>query len=254
MRHIARLFAVLLLAGCQVEVEEPKPMEVQEPPSELPFQQVALDDLTAFKSVASNWSIAGGVLSDHTQDKAVATEAGTGILVNQDDETNRDNLFTDWEHADLELTVDVMMPKGSNSGIYFQGRYEIQLLDSWGKENPSFSDLGGIYQRWDQDKPEGERGYEGHAPRLNAAKAPGLWQSFHIIFRAPRFNAAGEKIENARFEKVTLNGVTLHENVEVTGPTRAAAFGDEAAMGSINDPGRSWASSTAKYSLQAIFR
>ena len=68
---------------------------------------------------------------------------------------------------------------------------------------------------------------------MNAAKAPGLWQSFHIIFRAPRFNAAGEKTENARFEKVVLNGLTIHENVEVMGSTRAAAFQDEAALGPL---------------------
>ena len=89
------------------------------------------------------------------------TEPGTGVLVNQNDETNRDNLLTTWEHGDLELKVDVMIPKGSNSGLYFQGRYEIQLLDSWGKENPTFADLGGIYQRWDKDKPEGQQGTKG---------------------------------------------------------------------------------------------
>ena len=69
MRYIAWLFAILLLAACQAEVEEPTPTKEQASPSELPFKQVSLDDLSSFKSAAANWSIAAGVLSDHTQEK-----------------------------------------------------------------------------------------------------------------------------------------------------------------------------------------
>jgi hypothetical protein len=126
-----------------------------------------------------------------------------------------------------------MVPKGSNSGIYLAGRYEIQILDSFGKENPTFSDLGGLYQRWDTKRPKGQTGYVGVAPKKNAAKAPGEWQTFDITFRAPRFDAAGKKTENARFVKVAVNGEVVHENQEVTGPTRAHPLKDEAAKGPI---------------------
>jgi hypothetical protein len=112
------------------------------------------------------------------------------------------------------------------------GRYEVQLLDSWGVAEPAFNDLGGIYQRWDAGAPEGERGYHGQPPRVNVARAPGLWQHLRIVFQAPRFED-GRKVENARFDEVVLNGVVVQKNVEVTGPTRSAAFPDEQRTGPL---------------------
>jgi hypothetical protein len=111
------------------------------------------------------------------------------------------------------------------------GRYEIQVLDSWGVEKPKHGDCGGIYQRWDNKRKP--KGFEGHPPRVNASKAPGEWQTFGVVFRAPRFGADGKKTQNARFIKVVHNGQVVHENVEVTGPTRAAAFGDEKPKGPL---------------------
>ncbi len=225
--------SVLLLTSCQPPSSEEVTSEEPTVPTHLPFHEVGLEDLSSFAPVAANWSIAGRVISDHTERHHLETKEGTGILVNQNDDQARDNLFTQWEHGDLELDLEVMVPKGSNSGIYLQGRYEIQLFDSWGKQDPAHSDCGGIYQRWDESRPEGQRGYEGHAPRSNASKAPGLWQHFYIVFRAPRFDETGEKLSNAMFEKVELNGVLIHENVALFGPTRAAAFEDEAAEGPL---------------------
>jgi hypothetical protein len=109
-----------------------------------------------------------------------------------------------------------MVPKGSNSGIYFMGRYEIQVFDSYGKKEVKHSDCGGIYQRWGKHKDNG------HAPKVNAAGKPGTWQTYDVVFRAPRFDENGKKTENAKFVKVVHNGKVIHENVEVTGPTRAA--------------------------------
>lgn len=221
------------MIGCRSAGEEVTSTEEQEIPSELPFTELSLEDMSAFQPVAGNWSVAGGVLSDHTQEQHLAAQAGTGVLVNQNDENNKDALYTAWEHGDLEVRLEFMMPKGSNSGIYFQGRYEVQLLDSWMKEEIGSGDCGGIYQRWDESRPEGEKGYEGYAPRQNASKAPGLWQRFHIIFRAPRFDDAGNKTENARFEKVVHNGVVIHEGVELSGPTRSAFFTEEGPLGPL---------------------
>lgn len=149
--------------------------------------------------------------------------------------TKKENghLFTNLEHGDIELDLDFMMAKGSNAGVYLQGRYEIQMFDSWGVEHPTYSDCGGIYQRWDESRPEGHKGYEGKAPSQNSSKAPGVWQHFKIIYQAPRFNGQGEKTANARFVKVIHNGIVIHENVELTGPTRSAAFEDEKALGPL---------------------
>ena len=65
----------------------------------------------------------------------------------------------------------------------------------------------------------------------NASKPPGEWQTFDVIFRAPRFDGSGKKIDNARFVKVIHNGRVVHQNVEVTGPTRSSAFNDEKPTG-----------------------
>jgi hypothetical protein len=193
----------------------------------LPMNEISFEDLSEFQPVTNNWSVAGGVESNRNEEHSLSGISGTGVLVNIPNDENNDHLFTTWSHGDLELELDFLMPKGSNSGIYLMGRYEVQLFDSWGVDEPQFSDVGGIYQRWDETQPEGERGFEGSAPRLNAARAPGLWQHLRILFKAPEFNASGEKVTNAMFEEVWLNGMMVQENVELTGPTRAAAFEDE---------------------------
>ena len=193
----------------------------------------SLTNMDGFRPAAGNWRIVGDVSADLNTQYDLSSQAGEGVLVNTPSEGQRDNLFSGWEHGDMELELDFMMPKGSNAGIYLQGRYEIQLFDSWGVSRPTFADAGGIYQRRDPTRPEGEQGYEGHAPSMNVSRAPGLWQNVQIHFQAPRFDDKGHKIANAVFIKVVYNGVVIHENVELTGPTRAAAFQDEKAMGPL---------------------
>jgi hypothetical protein len=200
---------------------------------EIPYTSIDLQNLNAFKPAGGNWRIASDVFYDFKGGGKNSITAGTGILVNDLSGKDKDHLFTKMEHGDLELELDFMMDKNSNAGVYFQGRYEIQLFDSWGVKNPKSTDCGAIYERWDESRPEGQKGYEGHPPAQNVSKAPGLWQHYKIFFRAPRFNDKGEKTENARFVKVVQNGVTIHENVEVTGPTRAAPFNDEKPTGPL---------------------
>jgi hypothetical protein len=226
------VIVLFLFTACQKEAgtDEPKGSEKI---TALPFNHIPLDDLSGFASTGSNWSVVGNVQSDYQAEHSMEIIGGTGVLANLPDDEPEEHIFTELEHGDLELKIEFLVPKGSNSGIYFQGRYEAQILDSWGVREPGFADVGGIYERWDDSQPEGERGFEGFAPKVNAGLAPGLWQEYHIIFRAPRFDEAGNKLENARFEKVYLNGALIQENVEVTGPTRAAAFDDEAATGPL---------------------
>jgi hypothetical protein len=197
----------------------------------LPFKNLNLVDLKGFKPVAKNWQIVGDVYVDQNKERTFISSPGDGILLNTPDKDKRENLFTTFEHGDIEIELDVMMPIHSNSGLYFQGRYEVQLFDSWGKKKAEYHDIGGIYQRWDADRQV--KGYEGHPPRVNAAKAPGLWQHFKIIFHAPKFDKAGNKIKNAWFEEVWLNGELLHKNQEASGPTASATFDDEKPMGPL---------------------
>jgi hypothetical protein len=196
-----------------------------------------LADLSGFQSPSSNWKIAGDVWADLSINNKLVVQPGTGILVNQPEQGVQANDILFFPHGDLDMEFDFMMAKGSNSGIYLQGRYEIQLLDSWTKLNPKAGDNGGIYERWNDAKPEGQKGYEGHAPRQNATRAPGLWQHIKISFQAPRFNASGQKTENARMLRVELNGVIVHEEVELTGPTRGPLANDEVATGPLRFQG-----------------
>jgi hypothetical protein len=187
-----------------------------------------------WKAPLGEWMVVGDTFSDPKDEKLLASKPGEGVAMNGATGKTT-SLLTNKEFRDIELTVDFMVPKGSNSGVYLQGRYEIQILDSFGVEHPKYGDCGGIYQRWKEEPglDDSQRGYEGHAPLTNASKKPGDWQTFRAVFRAPRFDAGGKKTANARFEKVWLNDVLVQDNVEVTGPTRAAHFNDEKPLGPI---------------------
>ncbi len=169
------------------------------------------------------------------QTKPASGSAAAGILVciPAGQYGTKYDLQTTLEHGDADLEFDFMMAKGANSGVFLQGRYEIQLFDSWGTTTPKSSDVGAVYERWDDSRPEGKKGYEGHPPRQNAGKAPGLWQHLRISFQAPRFNASGAKIENAKILRAELNGVLIHENVELSGPTRGPISSTETARGPL---------------------
>jgi len=197
--------------------------------ADLKFTQ--LDDFVQ----PGEWEIVKNVTAS-AQDKAWSSvEEGTGLLINGK-KGKAGDLITKAQHGDVELTVQFMIPRGSNSGIYLQERYEVQILDSFGKtkEQIGVHDCGAIYERWDEKRDP--KGFEGQKPEANASKPPGEWQTFHIIFRAPRFDAAGKKTENARFVKVMHNGVLIHENVAVTGPTRGGKE-PETALGPLRIQG-----------------
>ncbi|MGX5818915.1 family 16 glycoside hydrolase [Chitinophaga lutea] len=211
-----------------------------------------LQDLSSFKNAGSTWQIAGNVSAVLGKANTLKTSPGNGVLVNLPGRKKHgEDLYTGFEHGDIDLELDYMMAEGSNSGIYLQGRYELQLLDSWGATTPKPSDNGGIYERWDDSKPEGQKGYQGYAPRQNASKAPGLWQHLKVSFQAPRFDASGNKIENARILRAELNGVVIHENVELMGSTRGAA-GAEKATGPLRIQGDHGAVAFRNVSIRAF--
>ena len=130
------------------------------------------------------------------------------------------DIYTEEKFGDCTIEVEFMIPKGSNSGVYVMGEYEVQVFDSFGKPNDKLGmgDLGALYSA--------------AAPKVNAAKKPGEWQKFVIEFRAPRFEG-GKKTANAKFVKVTLNDQVIHENVEMKGPTPGGLTGKEAPTGPL---------------------
>jgi hypothetical protein len=192
-----------------------------------PAETVELFDgstLDGWRKETGEWLAAGGVKLDPADAKKFIVEQGKGILVNGTDGKTV-NLITRDEFGDLEAHVEFCVPQGSNSGVYFMGRYEIQVLDSFGKTELKYGDNGGIYRN--------DKGWEGKAPSVNASKPPGEWQTFDVIFRAPRFAEDGSKTADAKFIKVVHNGKVIHENVTVNAPTTAPAFTDEKPSGPI---------------------
>jgi hypothetical protein len=142
--------------------------------------------------------------------------APSGVMLNGP--TGRTaNLCTDRTFGDIELYLEFMLSKGSNSGVYLQGLYEIQIFDSWGAtDGMKTSDGGAIYHRWID-----ERGVGGSPPLVNASRRPGEWQSYQAWFRAPRFDATRRRLEAARFLRVLFNGQLVQKDVDIDGPTRA---------------------------------
>ena len=129
------------------------------------------------------------------------------------------NICTKQRFTDCQLHVEFWLPlmenaKGqarANSGVYLQGRYEIQVLDSYGLDSRD-NDCGAIYGV--------------AAPMVNACRPPRHWQTYDIVFRAPRFDEGGKHLSKARVT-VLHNGVLIHDSVEIPGST-TASIGDDA--------------------------
>jgi Domain of Unknown Function (DUF1080) len=147
-------------------------------------------DLSQWQSGPRSWKLADGYLE-------VAPGAG--------------DLATKEKFGDVQLHVEWAVPvdiRGNsqnrgNSGIFLQGRYEVQVLDSY--QNPTYADgqAGALYGQW--------------PPLANATRKPGEWQSYDIVFEAPQFQ--GGKLVKPAYATVFLNGVLLHNHKELMGPT-----------------------------------
>jgi hypothetical protein len=112
--------------------------------------------------------------------------------------------------ADVQLHVEFRTPsvvKGTgqgrgNSGVFLQSRYEVQVLDSYNNRTYSNGQAASIYKQ--------------HIPLVNACRPPGEWQTYDIIYTAPRFNEDGILTAPARVT-VIHNGILVENNVEIKG-------------------------------------
>ena len=164
------------------------------------------------------WRVVGDVGLAPDDPKKLEVKPGSGIFINGlEGRGFAPDLYTEFKHGDCQLHIEWLIPAKSNSGVYLMGKYEIQIVDSWGTTELRPGMAGGLYPQWVDGK-----NYGGHAPRVNATRAPGEWQTYDVVFHAPRFDENGNKIANARFVSVVWNGHLVHEDAEVEGPTRAA--------------------------------
>jgi hypothetical protein len=141
----------------------------------------------------TGWTTFGGT-SQWTAEAGILKNAKSGA-----------NLVTTAKYTDFKLHVEVNCPKGSNSGIYLRGRYEVQVEDATNPE-PRYLDLGAIY------------GFL--VPNENASNGPGAWQTFDITL-------VGRRVT------VVLNGKTIICDQTIPGITGGAIDSDEGAPGPI---------------------
>jgi hypothetical protein len=133
-------------------------------------------------------------------DGAFEVAPGTGTLISRE-------VF-----GDAQIHVEWMSPapaRGTdqdrgNSGVFLMQRYEVQVLDSYNSATYPDGQAGALYGQY--------------PPLVNASRPPGEWQSFDIVFRRPRFDAAGRVTSPACFT-IFHNGVLIHDNAELVGPT-----------------------------------
>jgi uncharacterized protein YegP (UPF0339 family) len=149
-------------------------------------------DLSAWEARAggaATWPISGGSVEALGGD--IRTKQKFGDF----------RLHLEWFEPDYP--PEVTGQARGNSGVFLQERYEVQVLESYGKP-PAANEAGSIYSK--------------RATSSNVATPSGTWQTYDITFRAARFDAAGTKIANAR-ATVVWNGVTVHNDVEIDGGT-----------------------------------
>lgn len=161
-----------------------------------------IDDKTVILFNGKDWSAFTDIDTSKPCGFTVLPD-GTGVAGGHD--TISKELFGDFQ-AHVEFMCPPTNLEGqakSNSGVYVHGRYEIQVLDSFGME-PKDNLCGGIYKV--------------ATPLVSACRPAGEWQTFDITFRAPRFDDAGKVSENPRIT-VLHNGIVIHNNVEMPSTT-----------------------------------
>ena len=181
----------------KTEVWEPVPEAVETPVGKAPSDAVVLfdgTDLSAWESVKGGeaaWTLGGDT---------VTVKPGTG------------NIRTKQSFCDVQLHIEWRAPqpeedmdgqKRNNSGVFFQERYEIQVLDSYQNKTYPNGQAASVYKQT--------------IPLVNATRPSGEWQEYDIIFTAPKF--AGEALESPGYVTVIHNGVVVQNHVEIQGTT-----------------------------------
>lgn len=185
------------------------------------------------KHVPFEWITTKGVIWDSSAAARLAASPAVGDRMLNGRNGRTQDLITDESFGDVEVYLEFMVARRSNSGVYLQGHYEVQILDSYGVATPAYGDAGGIYVGFSKFEHIATDKFQGSPPRVNASRRPGEWQSYLIWFRAPRFDASGAKTANAEFLRVWHNGVLVQENVEVDEPTTSAMGTSEAPLGPL---------------------
>jgi len=209
-RKVLTLFPTLLALPCafSLAAESPDPADTEVwvpiPPvvethtdNSAPSDAIVLFDGTNF----SQWQAEdGGPAGWNVEDGVLTINPGAGAIASKENFSDC-QLHIEWRNP--ETVVGDGQNRG-NSGIYFMGRYEVQVLDS--HDNPTYvnGQAASLYKQY--------------APLVNASRKSGEWQAYDIIFRAPRFNNDGS-LKSPAFVTVLHNGVLVQDHVALKGGT-----------------------------------
>ena len=182
---------LLLLMSITGFAEDKQPKVVSCPAGQIPSDAVVIFD--------------GKDLSEWTNTDGGPSEwiVSEGAMI-----VNNGGIMTKKEFGDMQLHLEFASPseaKGEgqdrgNSGVYIQGIYEIQVLDSYKNETYIDGMCGAVYGQY--------------PPLVNVSRPPGVWQTYDIIFHAPELNGYGEVIKKAAVT-IIHNGVLIQDNVEI---------------------------------------
>lgn len=180
------------------EVWEPEPRQIIFNNNQIPSDAIVLfggDDLDAWErrdtTLPAGWAVSDGIFTVIPGKGDIKTKESFGDC----------QLHIEWRSPD-EPTREGQ-GKG-NSGIFFQERYEVQILNSYENRTYSNGQATSIYKQ--------------HIPLVNATKPTGSWNIYDIIFHAPKFDSDGTKISSGTFT-VIHNGVLVQDHVEIKGST-----------------------------------
>ncbi len=211
---LAVLTGALLLAAAPATQPDAEPKVVKAPAAANSAPAPAPSDATVLfdgKSLDA-WQSTDGKPAPWTVADGAATVNGKGSII------------TKAKFGDMQIHLEFATPTDisgesqgrGNSGVYLQGRYELQILDSFNNPTGAKGSCGAIYSK--------------HAPLVNASRGPGEWQTYDIVFHAAKFDAAGKKTANARVTAFH-NGVLIQNNAEIDGTTGSSPLKESAEPG-----------------------
>ncbi|MFC2098937.1 DUF1080 domain-containing protein [Bacteroidota bacterium] len=207
MKNLGLLLTGLILAGNLLSQEwvpelteqwEPVPPvitpgEGTAPPSDaiILFDGSNMDQFESSEGGPAGWKLEDEIMTVDTSTSGIVTKQAFGDV----------QLHIEWR-TPSEI-VGESQGRG-NSGIFLQMRYEVQVLDSYDNITYSNGQAGSVYKQ--------------HIPLVNACRPPGEWQTYDIIYIAPRFNENGTLFSPAKLT-VLHNGVLVLNHVTIKGPT-----------------------------------
>jgi len=183
------------------EIWEPQPRIVtpgtdpNTPPSDaiVLFDGTNLNQWVSEKGGPTQWPVANNSVTVKPDAGAIKTKQEFGDM----------QLHIEWRTPPVKDQSKVSQQRG-NSGIFLQERYEVQVLDNYQNKTYANGQAGSIYKQ--------------HIPLVNACKAPEQWQTYDIIYTAPRFNTEGRMIIPA-YVTIFHNGVVVQNHTALNGPT-----------------------------------